>query len=212
MTIDTVIFDLDGTLIDSAPSILASIKAAFDELNIQPKQELSSALIGPPLMEVLASLTEKGDEAKLGLLAETFKQHYDGVGYKCAKAFDGVPLMLEELCVASINLFIATNKRLQPARNILKNLGLSGYFKGVYSLDYYSPPLSRKSDMLRRLLVDASLEERLSVYVGDRQEDAEAARACGLPFIMVSWGYGGWHAGHVQQVVTPNELLVKIIS
>jgi phosphoglycolate phosphatase len=212
VTINTIVFDLDGTLIDSSPSILLSIKAAFDELDIRPARELSRALVGPPLIEMLVSLTEGVDEAKLELLAQIYKQHYDEIGWRQTKVFAGIPVMLEQLRDASMDLYVATNKRLQPANMIIESLGWAKYFNGIYALDYYDPPLKRKSEMLERMAVDIPLVKGRCVYVGDRREDAEAAGVCEVPFIMVNWGYGGQCNGHFRQAITPSDILSAIVS
>ena len=73
MRIKTVIFDLDGTLIDSARSILNSIKAAFDEVGIEPMKPLTHDLIGPPLKDLFITLLNEARYEKLPTLIEAFK-------------------------------------------------------------------------------------------------------------------------------------------
>ena len=75
-----IVFDLDGTLIDSAPAILASFRAAFVHTGIAPAVAIDESVIGPPLTETLQLLSGSDDPALIGRLAEAFKASYDGAG------------------------------------------------------------------------------------------------------------------------------------
>lgn len=181
-----IVFDLDGTLIDSAPSILASMQAAFDAAGLRPTRPLTQDLIGPPLNATLASLLPEGQDDCVERLATLFKCHYDETGYRDTRVYEGVADMLEALRRRACRLLIATNKRILPTRRIIDHLGWTGLFDEVHALDAFTPPLGSKADML------AALRARLhapTVYVGDRPEDATAAQQAGLPFLLVAWGY-----------------------
>lgn len=191
MKMRDIVFDLDGTLIDSAPSILASMQAAFEQAGIAPSGPLTPALIGPPLAQTLRSLLPKAAEAALPVLIEGFKRHYDESGYQASRVYPGVPDMLHALGQMPVRLHIATNKRIAPARRIVEHLGWGRFFAGVYALDFYTPALAHKTAMLQRLRQSLAGPGPAPLYVGDRAEDAEAAHASGMPFLWASWGYGG---------------------
>jgi len=184
-----LIFDLDGTLVDSSEGILGSFAGAFARCGSTPVRPLTAELIGPPLMETLAQLAGSDDSAVLRPLAESFKAHYDTEGYKLTRVFPEVPGMLCKLA-ASYSLYIATNKRLLPTQRILEFLNWTGHFRGIYALDYFDPPLLRKSDLISRILSVHRLDKRHTVYVGDRDEDRLAADANQLLFGLAAWGYG----------------------
>lgn len=186
-----IIFDLDGTLVDSAPGILASLGQAFVACGLAPRAPLTAALIGPPLRETLAQLCGRGcDEALLDQLAATFKRYYDSQGYRETQAFAGVEAMLQALSAAGLALHIATNKRALPTRLILDHLGWAGLFEHVYALDSFAPATPHKAALLARLLADAGLDAGTCAYVGDRAEDHHAARANQLRFFWAAWGLG----------------------
>lgn len=189
MKISTVIFDLDGTLIDSGASILNSIQYAFCLANIKPTKPLTLDLIGPPLKDIFQLLTREANQELLTELIENFKKYYDLVGYKETILYAGVAEMLDELKANKLKLYIATNKRIQPTLKILDYLGLKEKFIGVYALDCYVPNLINKNIMLQRLYLDLP-SSKFAIYVGDREEDAEAAAIAGFPFYWASWGYG----------------------
>lgn len=184
-----IIFDLDGTLIDSAPSILESFKQAFSLQNIRPSVPITADVIGPPLMPTLAKLAGREDTSLLNQLAVNFKAHYDESGYKKATVYQGIQKLLEVLQEADVYLYIATNKRDLPTQKIMQHLNWSPFFKGVFALDSYSPPLTAKPLMVERMMTDYAIAPADTIYVGDRYEDGLAADHNQIDFAMVTWGY-----------------------
>jgi len=193
-----ILFDLDGTLIDSAPAILASFHDAFAQTGIAPVRAIDASVIGPPLTETLQLLSGSADPALVARLAEAFKASYDSEGYKATAAYAGVGALLAELAAAGLSLSIATNKRIHPTRLILAHLGWSDFFSHVYALDLFTPRLPDKAAMIGRLLADQAIPKDQAIYIGDRSEDGESADANGLPFIAVTWGYGSLNADEMR--------------
>ncbi|MDR2188700.1 MAG: HAD hydrolase-like protein [Azonexus sp.] len=193
-----ILFDLDGTLIDSAPAILASFRAAFAATGSAPARAIDDSVIGPPLDETLQLLAGSAEPARIARLAEAFKASYDSAGYQATAAYPGVAALLTQLADAGLTLSIATNKRLHPTRLILEHLGWRGHFAHVYALDLFTPRLPGKAAMIARLLADQGIAKEQAIYIGDRGEDGEAAEANGLPFIAVTWGYGSLQADQMQ--------------
>lgn len=184
-----LIFDLDGTLIDSAPSILASFAYAFTINDIATQSPLTPAVIGPPLMQTLAKLSGIDDAEILSQLAQQFKSHYDTEGHKQTLVYAGVEDFLKSQQAAGFKLYIATNKRYTPTLKIIQHLGWEQYFSGVFALDHYTPALANKGQMLARVLADLVLAPTDALYIGDRYEDGVAAEQSNLPFVLVNWGY-----------------------
>lgn len=205
-----IIFDLDGTLIDSAPGILAGFAGAFTSCGHVPKLPLTADIIGPPLMETLAKLAGTSDPAVLQPLAEAFKAHYDEAGYRQTLVFSGVGEMLSELVAHDFKLHIATNKRILPTRRILNHLGWEAYFLGVYALDVFDPPLKSKAQMLQEILAQRELDPQQTFYIGDRREDATAAEANAMPFLLAVWGYDEPNSGAWRKLNSPDHLLTLL--
>jgi len=187
--ITDVIFDLDGTLIDSAPSILNCFGLTLASQSIEPTVPLTEALIGPPLRETLVKLSGIRDEIRLTTMIEGFKQQYDLTGYKATEVFPGINDMLHKLHDADLRLYIATNKRLRPTRLILEHFGWTGLFDAVYACDSCSPSFGSKSRMLAVLIGSEGISPGQAVYVGDRSDDKNAATDNALNFIAALWGY-----------------------
>jgi phosphoglycolate phosphatase len=184
-----LIFDLDGTLIDSAPSILEAFDQAFRTTDTPLQVPLTNDVIGPPLMETLKRLSGTVEANLLQSLAEAFKQHYDSTGYLKSVVFDGVTTMLKQLNEAGYSLYIATNKRYFPTEKIIQFLQWDDFFKGVYALDFFQPALKRKADMIGRIVQDLALPIDECLYIGDRVEDGLAADENQMDFVLVTWGY-----------------------
>lgn len=186
----SIIFDLDGTLIDSAPSILAGFEHVLQVNGIEPLIPLTSSVIGPPLVPTLKMLGGVNDGAMLLQMAEQFKDFYDIEACLLSRPYDAVDGGLKRLVDIGFQLHIATNKRYIPTRNILKYLDWDGLFTSVYTLDKDGASFNSKSGMIENQLKDFGLSADQAVYVGDRSEDMEAAQNNQLNFVGVSWGYG----------------------
>jgi len=210
------LFDLDGTLIDSAPAILASFREAFARAGVAPVRAIDASVIGPPLVETLQLLAGRTDAALIDTLAGHFKASYDTTGYQATAAYAGVGEMLARLKGAGRYLAIATNKRLHPTGLILAHLGWDGYFDAVYALDRFTPRLPDKAAMIARLVADEGVPRDGAVYIGDRSEDGESADANALPFIAATWGYGSIEAaamaGHWRAAASPAELGALLLA
>ncbi|MCB1943328.1 MAG: HAD hydrolase-like protein [Candidatus Accumulibacter sp.] len=205
-----IIFDLDGTLIDSRAAILDAFGKALEEQGIAPRIALSAVRIGPPLAETLRELTGSSDQKLLDSLAEHFKAHYDSSGYRASEVFSDIPELLEALAAGGSRCFLATNKRFLPTRLILQHLHWERYFTAVYALDRQTPRLPDKSTMLARLVAEQALAATDTIYVGDTPEDQAAADANGLHFAAVTWGYGEFPAADSRCFATPRELLTYL--
>lgn len=184
----SVIFDLDGTLIDSRPGIYASLKLAFEDAGQYLPLDPDQVPIGPPLVELVRLITGICEQDRIDFIVDRFIFHYDSSGYRCSTLFDCVHRLLDVLYCSSASLFIATNKRRNPTLKILDHLLISSFFKDVFAQD--SPPdgYHSKSDMLKSLIQQYSLGSH-TIYIGDRYEDFSAAVDNSLAFRFPFWGY-----------------------
>jgi phosphoglycolate phosphatase len=185
-----ILFDLDGTLIDSSPGILASFARVLAAHGLAPVVPLEPSLIGPPLAVTLRQVSGIQDEALLGRLGEAFKQDYDTAGYRTTEVFPGVAAGLAQLAGAGSRMFIVTNKRMVPTRRILEALGLAQLFAGIHTRDEIEPPAPSKAAVTKRILAHYGINPLHACFVGDSDEDAAAAWENGLRFIHATYGYG----------------------
>lgn len=209
------LFDFDGTLIDSSPSILASFATALARLEITPVVALDQSLIGPPLRTTLRRLTGIEDADRIESVVDAFKQDYDTDGYRQTLAYPGIDEALRALHAGGNRLWIVTNKRIVPTRKILAHLGWDRLFEGVFALDSFSPSEPNKRVLVARVLHENGISVTAAMMVGDTLEDAEAARENGIEFRGAAWGYGALDArntdGNLQLLSQASQLktLVK---
>ncbi len=185
-----ILFDFDGTLIDSSAGILASFGRVLAAHGLRASVPLEAALIGPPLGETLKHITGIDTPDELERLIAAFKRDYDSEGYRATTAFPGVAEGLARLAAQGARLFIVTNKRLVPTRKILDALGLARHFAGVHSRDETEPMAPSKAAVTRRVITQHAIDPAGACFVGDSDEDAHAAAENGLRFVHACYGYG----------------------
>lgn len=210
----TLIFDLDGTLIDSAPSILACMESVVVDAGLSLVVPLEVNLIGPPLLVTLSRITGLSDQEELRSLAEQFKRRYDSEGFRATRAYPDVPALLEKLQMLDFELHLATNKRQCPTRAILELMGWAGVFRTVYTQDGVESGYPDKRTMLECQLREQGISPGAAAYIGDTREDGVAASANGLHFFAADWGYGSfddWLGVPLwSRLVTPSSLLQSL--
>lgn len=183
------IFDLDGTLIDSAPGIINGVCHALKAFGISPPGDLRclECFIGPPLAESFA-LHYNMSAVQSRLALEHFRSYYRDFGIFENKPYLGIEELLSALADARRIVSVATSKPEIFAKQILERLKLGQYFFAVAGTVDDSMP--KKSDVLRRLLPTLGCEPDELVMVGDRKYDVLVAREVGMDCIGVLYGYG----------------------
>ena len=185
-----VLFDLDGTLVDSSHGILQSLAYAFDVHGITPQSHLEPSLIGPPLRQTIETLSPDTNLNTIEAIIESFKLHYDDKGYRSTIVFDQILDLLENLVGHGIRLAIATNKREVPTKAIINNFFEHHNFSAVYSPDSIQPHSTNKGHLIQVLLRDLGWNPSQCLYIGDRIEDWYAARFNHVRFAWAKWGFG----------------------
>jgi phosphoglycolate phosphatase len=207
--IENIIFDLDGTLIDSAPIILDGFRNILDKFGYKPQLEINNNLIGPPLIKTIQILSGENSEDKLNDMVLNFKVYYDSEACTRSLPYPGVNELLEFLKIKKIKLHIATNKRNIPTWKILNKLNWNLCFHSIYSIDSYKNlHFNDKSHMLQELLKKENLKREKIVYIGDRFEDKTAAQENNIEFWLAEWGYGDYKdlSNYSQVYASPKEI------
>lgn len=189
-----VLLDLDGTLTDSRPGILASWHATLRTLGHEPSRAGDlTFVIGPPVEDSLARVLPLYDEdtspERVAEVAAIFRAHYGANGLLDNSVYDGIPDALDQLRAAGAELVVATAKRTEYAVRILDHFGLSPRLRAIYGSEP-GGALDEKAELLRHVLHHEGIDPARAVMVGDRRYDMTGAHANKLRGIGVLWGYG----------------------
>lgn len=186
----TVLFDLDGTVIDSGPTIMSAIAKTLADLDYpELDQDTLRKFVGPPLAHSFTQYAGVHPDD-----FETVIVHYRDI-YKntmCqAPIYPGIVELLQDLVSAQVSLGIATAKAQGPATAILSGLELDQYFNVICGA--LIPGKETKAVIAQRALNELSqlgADMRRPVLIGDRFYDIEGGAECGIETIGVEWGYG----------------------
>lgn len=182
-----LIFDLDGTLIDSAAGTLASFRHAMEAVGAPvPGGDLVARIVGPPLNDTMHNLGLGGRAEDA--IAE-YRADYTRRGWAMSELFDGIADLLAELRAAGVRLAVATSKPEPTARRILAHFGVADVFEVIAGANMDGTGAG-KSEVLGRALDQFDPIPERVVMVGDRAHDVEGAAVHGIATIVVGWGYG----------------------
>lgn len=187
-----VLFDLDGTITDSAPGIVRALAKTFLELGMPvPSPTDLVSYVGPPMLDSFRDRAGMGPEQSWDALL-AYRANYDHDGAYDSAIYPGIAGVLKSLKAAGIPLAIATSKPERLSRAILQHLGLVDYFdvvSGASEDETISAKPQVVAEALRRL-DEQGVDLSQTVMVGDRGYDVEGAHENGVPTILVEWGYG----------------------
>lgn len=184
-----ILFDLDGTLTDSAEGVIRSAQYMQEKMGIEKwADEDLKFIVGPPLIK---TFTE--DFAMDAETAETalghFRERYTTVGLFENRLYPGTEEMLAALRKKGKRLAVATSKKEETAVRILEHFGVAGYFE-VIGGDNRAAGRDNKEKVIAYVLEKMQADKGNVVMVGDRKFDIEGAHAIGIPCIAVEYGYG----------------------
>ncbi len=183
-----IVFDLDGTLIDSAADIHSTANIVLAQqgagsITLQQTRDFigNGADVFVTKMRQAAGIA---DQEHTKLLTEFIALYEDAVSLTCI--YPGVEAALEKLTANGHALGICTNKPIRPAQAVLKHLKLANYFSSVWGGDSLSV---RKPDPAPLHAAFNELPDGVEVYVGDSEVDAETAARASVPFLLYTEGY-----------------------
>jgi phosphoglycolate phosphatase len=184
----SVLFDLDGTLLDTRPGISSALAAALEEV-IGTAETEHPPDISRPLDEMITSALPDLPDGVRREIAAAFRREYDKRYWSRAVPYPGAEPCLRRLREAGVRLFVVTNKRQSSAMRLLDRFGLAGYLEAVIAQPDSGPALPKRR-LVDHCLELGALEPGNAVLVGDSDRDAEAAAASNIAFIAVTSGAG----------------------
>jgi phosphoglycolate phosphatase len=212
-----VIFDLDGTLFNSAEGIFQSFEAAAQSIDLHPpNKSMVVSAIGPPIHNLASLIYPNLSIEQLSAMCAAFRRHYDTVGYLRSSLYDGIVELLQLLAADDkvAKMSIVTNKPTLPSLKLLIQNRLHKYFDEIIGIDYPSflnqgPNYCSKAQALNELLNSLIESDSLPIYIGDTASDLDAALSAGCNFVAVNYGFYTWQDNHralLKIADTPYEL------
>jgi phosphoglycolate phosphatase len=205
-----ILFDLDGTIVDSAPGITATLAYTFEKLGLPiPTPGELLAYVGPPILDSFRDLAGFTlPEAHHAL--DIYRPQYLKTGVFDATIYDGIPEVLRAIHESGIPLSLATSKPERPANLVLEHYDLRQYFDIITGASE-DEVRSAKADVVEEALVRLKAfgaDISRPVLVGDREHDVHGALTHDVPTIFVRWGYGSpaEEVGAIGVAHTPAEL------
>lgn len=209
--IEAVSFDLDGTLVDTAPDLGAAANMMLVILGGRPLPEnqippLIGAGIDALVMRVLARSGIAPDRALQGMAGALFRNLYGQRVFERSRIYPGVTMTLHSLRAAGRTLYCVTNKERKFALPLLELAGLTGFFASVFCADR---PEDRKPspNMLTAVCTHACVEPAKMLCVGDSRADIVAAKTAGCRIVAVDYGY---HHGQPLDELRPDAIVSNV--
>lgn len=201
------LFDVDGTLLDSATDICTAVRDALSEVGVngQPEAYLRS-FVGFHLFDLFEEVLPQNTREQHEALLARYRQIYLARGHSSTRVYDGVEEMLGRLGGLKST---ATTKSSETARNVLTQFGLAPFFHHVQGTDGF--PSKPRPDVVFRSIEKFGVRPEECLMIGDAGPDMEAGRAAGVKTCAVTWGYGDKDAMRAHQpdywVSHPSELI-----
>ncbi len=184
-----IIFDLDGTLTDSADGVINSVHYALQKIGINADSADLKSFIGPPLQR---SFREKYgfNEEKVQEAISYFREYYREKGIYENRLYPGVGELLEKLAGKGKKIYLATSKATPFAETVLRYFQIDHYFEAVSGATLDGSRVEKKDVLAHLVELSGNLYPQESVMVGDRKHDVIGARDHGLDTVAVTYGYG----------------------
>lgn len=212
--ITCVLFDMDGTLLDSAPGVTSSAAQALIAVGAHvPPQEVLRRFVGPPMIESFRTVSGLDEPTALRALKH-YRTAYADHGAEQTSIYAGIIELLDQLKAAGIPMAVATSKVEDQAGRLAQRFGISSHFVNICGASDSEGRADKKqviAELLLRLQLQG-IDVSNPIMIGDREFDVTGAAAHGIPAIFVSWGYGdAEEASHAVAAASSPEALLPMI-
>ena len=193
---ENILFDLDGTITDSALGIINGIVYGINKineihnLNIEiPSKNILRKFIGPPLDISFMKYCSKDENLANEFIKYYRKDYNKNKGLFNCKLYDGIFDLIKNLHDKKFNLFVATAKPKESAVRIIEYFNLNIFFKEIYA-PVFGGKAKNKTDVLAEALSKERFDKSKTVMIGDRIDDIDGAKNVGIDSIAVRYGFG----------------------
>jgi len=194
---ELVIFDLDGTLVDTAVDVHISLNLALEEMGLPHiSMETAKLAIGPGPADFIKYVLGEANLSRKDEIRRLFRSIYRQRCTDHAQLFEGIGEVLETLQEANVKLAVATNKARASTDFILHALEIDSFFHRTITRNEVENPKPHP-DMILKLCSDLEISPQKTMMVGDTDNDILAAQAAGVKSCVARWGY----SHHMDQLI-----------
>jgi len=183
-----IIFDFDGTLVDSKKAIYECFQKITKHIAPERESYAKNLLIGPPLRDTASEILGPEHQDLLDEFVQSFITMHDEQVIGHTRPYPDVIKVLEKLHSKNIPMAVATNKRLAPTQKLIDHFGWNEYFSSIECSDSQSE--MRNKDAMIQDIINQNQIFQGSYFVGDTVNDGLSANLNKLPFIKACYGYG----------------------
>ena len=183
-----IIFDFDGTLVDSEKAIYECFQSITKSLAPERINYVENIQIGPPLRDTVSEILGPENQSELDKFVELFIKMHDEQVIKYTRPYPNVVEVLKQVYDKNIPMAVATNKRLTPTKKLINHFGWEDYFVFIECSD--SQPQIRDKDTMIQDIINSDESFHGSYFVGDTVNDGLSANLNQLTFIKAYYGYG----------------------
>ena len=205
-----IIFDFDGTLVDSEMTIYRCFQSITNYLAPERNDYAKNILIGPPLRETASEILGHNHQDQLDEFVNLFIDMHDEQAIKNTQPYPGVIETLKKLSSKGISMAIATNKRYAPTIKLINHFDWQEYFTCIESSDSLGQ-IRNKDEMIQEILKNHNYNK--AFFVGDTVNDGLSANLNQLPFILAQYGYGrdqDWSSVYIEKKIKKFSDLLKL--
>jgi len=190
-----LLFDLDGTLLDSLPGVEFSVSCALEAAGLPQTNVDLKCFLGPPIRTILSKIVRTEDPVLLNRLEVAFRESYDAEGWQKSTCYPGAHEVLVAMRTRGHRLVVVSNKPRRVSLRILEREGLLPLFERIYTRDSQIPACLSKDEMLTKVLRDMEISPSECLMIGDTMEDVAAAASNEIGMVLMEHGYGNLAPG-----------------
>ena len=214
MRFNSAIFDLDGTIMDSAEGIVRSVEYALDKMGVtEYDRQTNLRFIGPPLVDSFMEYYSMSEEDALRAV-DFYRERYSVTGIYEARMYDGVRELLTRLKEQGVKLYIGSSKPEKYVRMILEKQGILDLFDYVAGATF-DESRNNKEQVLTYLFEQVEIDRKSAVMIGDRYHDIDGAHYVKIPCIAVLYGFGNeaeFKKHGAEYIAADTDEILKIIT
>ena len=207
-----IIFDFDGTLVDSEKAIYECFQKITKYIAPERESYAKNLLIGPPLRDTASEILGAENQDLLDKFVQSFITMHDEQVIQHTQPYPDVIQVLEELHTKNIPMAIATNKRFAPTQKLIDHFNWSEYFLFIECSD--SQPKIRNKDAMIQDIINQNESFQGSFFIGDTVNDGLSANLNQLKFIKAAYGYGkdqDWSKVNIHNTIYEFSEILKLI-